>query len=61
MQTKVMVLAVCTSLMMLNICIKFYENILNSFQNKERTALFDRNYNIQTSMELTPKIYKQEL
>ena len=35
--TRVMVLAFCTSLMLVNICIKFHDDTLNGFQITEQT------------------------
>ena len=44
-------------LMMLNLTMKFYDNIFNSFQVIEQT----RNYHSLISKEITAKMYRQEL
>ena len=40
--TRLMVLALCTSPMLVNICMKFHEDILNGFQVTEWTWFCDR-------------------
>ena len=59
--TTVMVLAFCTSLMLVNICMKFHARILNGFWVKERTRPYRKIYYFQFQRAITPKIRNTEL
>ena len=56
-----MVLAFCKSSNMVNICMKFHEDILNGFKVTERTRFCLRNCYLQNSKEHNSKVEIQEL
>ena len=59
--TRVMVLAFCSRLMLVNICMKFHEGTLNDFWVTERTRPYRKIYYFQFQRAITPKIRNPEL